>query len=528
MSEPTVKESVAEATVDKSVEAAADEAAKEEENSPSGAEETTEKESTEETTETASEGGGADAEAEAESEERAGSTEETKSEAAESTEGEEESGDLPFVDVTKPNPGRIPLTAVQLESFYTTPDRNAIAGAVEDLNEFPLKSSGTVPIALSFAPAPASAPAPALVYYAPPPAGVFSNTAPDDPPGPQEYIDDAPAPNKGYRLFSDVFSRADKNDDGGLTFEEFRSYFDDGHVTDEELLALFNDVDADNNGNISLLELDSYFREGFEPYSRMFSVLAKMHSAITGGLGHSYRGYPQQNAVEQFKTRFYLREFVTQLQALHSPVSSALEILERATEVHKDTAADDSGAEEDFSTSGDRVAPRKVRNAALAEYAAAGALDAQQSTDPGQDVLAELREQVSRLSHAVEEIHSSKANLRWVQQDVFGEHAPTESSFIIACRQADVTPELVYVFRDACRSYVAATQAEEGCRHVYLKQHANETKYAIYEIYESEDALAEHNTSVPFRRFQKDIIDSLEEPLASTLMEMPTSWWCSA
>ena len=37
-------------------------------------------------------------------------------------------------------------------------------------------------------------------------------------------------------------------DDGGLTFEEFRDHFQDNILTDEELLALFNQIDTNNNG----------------------------------------------------------------------------------------------------------------------------------------------------------------------------------------------------------------------------------------------------------------------------------------
>uniref|UniRef100_A0A8C5HZ52 N-terminal EF-hand calcium-binding protein 1-like n=1 Tax=Gouania willdenowi TaxID=441366 RepID=A0A8C5HZ52_GOUWI len=48
-------------------------------------------------------------------------------------------------------------------------------------------------------------------------------------------------------IFHDIFRRADKNDDGKLSFEEFNAYFADGVLTTEELKELFHSIDEQQN-----------------------------------------------------------------------------------------------------------------------------------------------------------------------------------------------------------------------------------------------------------------------------------------
>ncbi|KAM7384281.1 hypothetical protein PAMA_011566 [Pampus argenteus] len=51
---------------------------------------------------------------------------------------------------------------------------------------------------------------------------------------------------KGMSIFIDILRRADKNDDGKLSFDEFKAYFSDGVLTAEELKDLFHTIDTHN------------------------------------------------------------------------------------------------------------------------------------------------------------------------------------------------------------------------------------------------------------------------------------------
>jgi len=119
------------------------------------------------------------------------------------------------------------------------------------------------------------------------PTGIPFNTAPNEPKGPQRYSNNRNK-DSGEKLFADMFSRADKNDDGGLTFEEFREYFGDDILTDVELLTLFNQIDTNNNGNIELSELIAYFKNGYGPFQSLFESLSSIHKSISSALNSSY------------------------------------------------------------------------------------------------------------------------------------------------------------------------------------------------------------------------------------------------
>ncbi|XP_053935072.1 N-terminal EF-hand calcium-binding protein 2-like [Cuculus canorus] len=50
----------------------------------------------------------------------------------------------------------------------------------------------------------------------------------------------AAAQRKGTSVILDIFRRADKNDDGKLSLEEFQAFFSDGTLNEEELEKLFH------------------------------------------------------------------------------------------------------------------------------------------------------------------------------------------------------------------------------------------------------------------------------------------------
>lgn len=416
---------------------------------------------------------------------------------------------------------------IPLEEYYSTPDRHMMENMMSEMANYPLRESETHGLSsptaqtanfmvgsMSLVPPTASAAlslsSPGYFGYIPSipdydresaiaysTQGIPYNTAPSLPPGPQHYLSNSTKKkSKGSKLFSDMFSRADKNDDGGLTFEEFRDYFADNILNDGELIRLFTSIDTDGNGNISLFELDSYFRKGFEPYEQLFGSLAKIHSALSSSLSFSYESYPYQNVFEQFKTRTFLHEFMGQLSSLSSMISHAHEVLENASKNSRPQP----------------VAEREVVREMPAEASSS-------------DVLHNLQNEVNRLAAVVERLDKSSVKLQWVENDVFDEEFSHESAYVVACRNMEIVESSTYLYRDCVRRYIEATKLESGCRHIYVKQMTNENKYSMYEIYHNEDALCQHNTSPHFRSFQKELIDYLEEPMSTTLMEMPTSWW---
>uniref|UniRef100_A0A8D0F0Q1 N-terminal EF-hand calcium binding protein 3 n=1 Tax=Strix occidentalis caurina TaxID=311401 RepID=A0A8D0F0Q1_STROC len=98
--------------------------------------------------------------------------------------------------------------------------------------------------------------------------------------------DRGPAPRRQpLPIFHDIFRRADKNDDGKLSFEEFKNYFADGILSSEELWELFIlrwHRGGETKENIKLL--DYYFSAYLGEYRNVLSALEALNSAVLAAM----------------------------------------------------------------------------------------------------------------------------------------------------------------------------------------------------------------------------------------------------
>eukprot|EP00753_Platysulcus_tardus_P003020 PLAT12180.1.p1 GENE.PLAT12180.1~~PLAT12180.1.p1 ORF type:complete len:243 (-),score=131.63 PLAT12180.1:135-863(-) len=198
-------------------------------------------------------------------------------------------------------------------------------------------------------------------------------------------------------LFEDVFRRADKNDDGVISPEEFATYFADGVMSMEELEALFNEIDADHSGTLSVEEITNFFeadgRAAFEP---LFESLLEMNGRVNALLMTLTTSYDELSMTEQFRRRFYLKEGLHQFKSLAHVVEGAVDGLEKISK--------GSGTGEDPDVHDDAPAPRPSRR--TSRYAAPVDTDvasaiAAAATEPIADRMGALESHLSALAQAV-------------------------------------------------------------------------------------------------------------------------------
>uniref|UniRef100_A0A8D1RRK5 N-terminal EF-hand calcium binding protein 3 n=1 Tax=Sus scrofa TaxID=9823 RepID=A0A8D1RRK5_PIG len=146
-------------------------------------------------------------------------------------------------------------------------------------------------------------------------------TEPPRPPAPAAGL-------AGHALFQDVFRRADKNDDGKLSFEEFQNYFADGVLSPRELRELFSSIDGHPTDNLETEKLCDYFSEHLGVYRPVLAALESLNCAVLAAMDTTKLEYERASKVDQFVTRFLLRETVSQLQALQSSLEGASDTLE--------------------------------------------------------------------------------------------------------------------------------------------------------------------------------------------------------
>lgn len=300
----------------------------------------------------------------------------------------------------------------------------------------------------------------------------------------------------GTRLFADIFSRADKNEDGGLTFQEFQDHFGDDILSATEMVQLFKVIDLNASHRIDLSELEKYFRQGYSPYATLFSSVVQVQQAMLRALQHSHRTYPHEEPFERFRTRVFLAECQRQLQSLEKSIQSALDQLRQLSYQERGSVS------------------HVVRS--------------QESRPPREEHLNEdvqrLREQVDALSELSERLMLLKP--RMASQAMVEEVAHEEDSqYVVISRAMQVQPEMNMHFRDATRLYIQKVKAEQGNQLVYVRKEVNENSFVVYEIWEDESYLAIHNHSPAFRAYQKELVDCLEQPTTVHTLPLPASWW---
>ncbi|NWX56205.1 NECA3 protein, partial [Promerops cafer] len=123
---------------------------------------------------------------------------------------------------------------------------------------------------------------------------------------------------KPHRQPLPIFHDVSTADDGKLSFEEFKNYFADGILSSEELWELFSGIDRRHSDNVDTEKLCG--KSGtFLPWK------ASPPQAI---LSHLPQRYESSSKMEQFLTRFLLRETMHQLQSLQASLECAVDTVE--------------------------------------------------------------------------------------------------------------------------------------------------------------------------------------------------------
>uniref|UniRef100_A0A670YJ49 N-terminal EF-hand calcium binding protein 3 n=1 Tax=Pseudonaja textilis TaxID=8673 RepID=A0A670YJ49_PSETE len=117
-------------------------------------------------------------------------------------------------------------------------------------------------------------------------------------------------------------------DDGKLSFEEFKNCCADGILNSEDLWKLFNDIDRHHSGNLETEKLCDYFTEHLGEYRHVLSALEQLNTAVLSAMDKTKLVYESSSKMEQFVTRFLLRETMNQIQSLQVSLECAADTIE--------------------------------------------------------------------------------------------------------------------------------------------------------------------------------------------------------
>ncbi|XP_055562135.1 N-terminal EF-hand calcium-binding protein 1 isoform X2 [Falco biarmicus] len=300
----------------------------------------------------------------------------------------------------------------------------------------------------------------------------------------------------GLRIFRDILRRADKNDDGKLSFDEFKAYFADGVLSGEELHELFHTIDTHNTDNLDTEELCEYFSQHLGEYENVLSVLEDLNLTILKAMDKTKKGYQEASNLEQFVTRFLLKETLNQLQSLQNSLECAMETTEEQSRQERQ----DPTKPEVLSIQwpGKRSARRLQRNNSLSPnspHFSTGWIeeDSQWMT------------QINRLQKLIDRLE--------------------KKHIMIVQRQMSVIEEEIEEFQLALKQYVESASTQGGCLHVSIQKLPSDSRFIIYEFWENSNAWNSHLQMSYSKTFQRSNVDFLETPELITTMLVPASWW---
>ncbi|NXW57333.1 NECA3 protein, partial [Eurystomus gularis] len=308
-----------------------------------------------------------------------------------------------------------------------------------------------------------------------------------------------------------IFRRADKNDDGKLSFEEFKNYFADGILSSEELWELFSGIDRRHSDNVDTEKLCDYFSAYLGEYRNVLSALEALNSAVLAAMDKTKLRYETSSKMEQFLTRFLLRETMHQLQSLQTSLECAVDTVEeQAGRERKDIKKSETSVS---LRSGRRCGRRGQKNVCLSP------------TDPYSGMLTTgiCSLAVPRVGGCATGAWSGMRDLGPLELCVVpGSHKSWLHPNVM-CRAMPLAPGPGST--DMAALCQAASQGRSCSRSVSACKLTDEACFILYEFWQDVTSWRSHLQSSCSKTFQRSIISLLESPELLTTMLFPASWW---
>uniref|UniRef100_H2PQS1 N-terminal EF-hand calcium binding protein 1 n=1 Tax=Pongo abelii TaxID=9601 RepID=H2PQS1_PONAB len=296
--------------------------------------------------------------------------------------------------------------------------------------------------------------------------------------------------SKGMSIFLDILRRADKNDDGKLSFEEFKAYFADGVL--------------------------KYFSQHLGEYENVLAALEDLNLSILKAMGKTKKDYQEASNLEQFVTRFLLKETLNQLQSLQNSLECAMETTEEQTRQERQGPAKPEVLS--IQWPGKRSSRRVQRHNSFSP-------NSPQFNVSGPGLLEEDNQwmtQINRLQKLIDRLEKKDLKLEPLEEEII--EGNTKSHIMLVQRQMSVIEEDLEEFQLALKHYVESASSQSGCLRISIQKLSNESRYMIYEFWENSSVWNSHLQTNYSKTFQRSNVDFLETPELTSTMLVPGNY----
>ncbi|XP_005152300.1 N-terminal EF-hand calcium-binding protein 2 isoform X2 [Melopsittacus undulatus] len=327
----------------------------------------------------------------------------------------------------------------------------------------------------------------------------------------------AAAQRKGTSVILDIFRRADKNDDGKLSLEEFQAFFSDGTLNEEELEKLFHTIDSDNTNNVDTKELCDYFADHMGDYEDVLASLEMLNLSILKAMDYTKRVYESGSNVDQFVTRFLLKETANQTQSLLSSVESAVDAIDEQTNPARHYPSKTGHGL--METWYDSPVPSYSPTNWMVPREPGKTF---QSGSPDTKVEG-LEGQINRLAELIGKLEDKTFWFDLHQR--LSDSESTACTYLLLVRdEMTVSHKHLGEFCSSLKQYLKSVAGERDCFHVTAVKLPDGVTFIVYEFWETEEDWKRHLQSATCKGFQHVKVDTLSQPEAISSVAVPAAW----
>ncbi|XP_047011028.1 N-terminal EF-hand calcium-binding protein 2 isoform X1 [Ictalurus punctatus] len=331
----------------------------------------------------------------------------------------------------------------------------------------------------------------------------------------------APEPRKGISVILDIFRRADKDDDGKLSLDEFQAFFSDGTLNEEELENLFHTIDSDNTSNVDTKELCDYFAKHMGDYEGVLASLETLNLSILKAMDFTKKVYERGTNIEQFVTRFLLKESANQIQSLLNSVESAVDAID---EQHCPPGS--------YHIKTSPRVPERHYEAPVPDYPPNNRVSAKDSmrnltvgSGPVEVRKEGLEMQINRLAELIGRLENKTV---WfdLHQRLTDTDGTASASLYLIRQEMKVSQKQLGEFCEALKQYLKNVSAQRDCFHVTAVRLPDGLSFVVYEFWDGEEEWKRHLQSAACKAFQHVKVDTLCQPEVMSTVAVPAAW-CS-
>ncbi|XP_032012216.1 N-terminal EF-hand calcium-binding protein 2 isoform X3 [Hylobates moloch] len=251
-------------------------------------------------------------------------------------------------------------------------------------------------------------------------------------------------------------------------------------------------------------------------YEDVLASLETLNHSVLKAMGYTKKVYEGGSNVDQFVTRFLLKETANQIQSLLSSVESAVEAIEEQT---SQLRLNHSKPTHDVAqTWYGSPTPSSAPNHKLLAMEQGKSLPS--ATEDAKEE--GLEAQISRLAELIGRLES-KALWFDLQQRLSDEDG-TNMHLQLVRQEMAVCPEQLSEFLDSLRQYLRGTTGVRNCFHITALRLSDGFTFVIYEFWETEEAWKRHLQSPVCKAFRHVKVDTLSQPEALSRISVPAAW----